>query len=77
VPQLIGEPAVRGFYRAELDRLSTGFKGYERVAEFTLIPEEFTADNGLLTPSLKVKRAAVAQRYRGHLEALYAEPAAA
>ena len=77
IPQLIGEPAVRGFYRAELDRLSTGFKGFERVVEFSLVPEEFTADNGLLTPSLKVKRAAVAQRFRGQLDALYAEPAAA
>jgi long-chain acyl-CoA synthetase len=46
-----------------------------------LIAEDFTCENGLLTPTLKLKRDAVVKRYQAKLDALYAEeeraPAAA
>jgi long-chain acyl-CoA synthetase len=39
-----------------------------------LVIEDFTVENGLLTPTLKVKRRAVEQRHADRIEALYAEP---
>ncbi|HEY0713347.1 MAG TPA: AMP-binding protein, partial [Polyangia bacterium] len=59
--------------RAEIDRLSTPFRSYEKVAAFRLINEDFSIANGLLTPSLKVKRAAVTARYAELIAALYEE----
>ncbi|MEE1927069.1 AMP-dependent synthetase/ligase [Streptomyces sp. TRM 70351] len=43
----------------------------ESIRAFRLVEGEFTEDNGLLTPSLKVKRHAVAQAYQAEIEALY------
>jgi long-chain acyl-CoA synthetase len=66
------DPAVRELLGAELERLSAGFKGYERPRAFALAAEDFTTANGLLTPTLKLKRAAVLERYRAQIDALYA-----
>jgi long-chain acyl-CoA synthetase len=65
------DPQVRELIGAELERLSAGFKGYERPRGFALIGEDFTTANGLLTPTFKLRRAAVLERYRAEIEALY------
>lgn len=43
----------------------------ESIREFRLVAGEFTEENGLLTPSLKVRRHAVAEAYEAEIEALY------
>ena len=43
----------------------------ESIRAFTLIEGEFTEENGLLTPSLKVKRRAAQEAYAKEIEALY------
>ncbi len=76
---LTKDERVRGLIRAELDKLSAPFKGFERPREFVLVTEDFTPDNGFLTPTLKLKRREVVRRYGKLLEDLYvrAQPAAA
>ena len=69
---LLAEPQVRDLFQAELDAHSAHIKGYERVRDFALEPEEFTPENGMLTPSLKIKRRAVVARYGDDIEAMYA-----
>ncbi|MEV4558666.1 long-chain fatty acid--CoA ligase [Kitasatospora sp. NPDC049285] len=44
----------------------------ESVRAFRLLPREFSLEDGLLTPSLKIRRAAVAERYAADIEELYA-----
>jgi long-chain acyl-CoA synthetase len=70
---LIASPRARDKLRAELDRLSTDCKGYERIKNFVLILEDFTQENDMLTPSLKLKRRNVVDRWRRELEHLYRE----
>ena len=65
------DPEVGELIRSELESHSAGFKGYERPRRFALALEDFTTANGLLTPTLKLKRRAVLERYRAELEALY------
>jgi len=45
---------------------------FEQVRKFTLLDHEFTQQDGQLTPSLKVKRRGVCERYWSLLEAMYA-----
>jgi long-chain acyl-CoA synthetase len=66
-----GDARVRELIRSELDRLSRDLKGYERIEKFLLTNEDFTTENGMLTPSLKLKRRVVLERYRAALEGLY------
>jgi long-chain acyl-CoA synthetase len=68
---LLHDARVLDLYRGELDAHSAQIKGYERVRAFALEPEEFTPENGMLTPSLKIKRRAVVARYGDDIEALY------
>jgi len=63
--------AVRGAMEAELDRLQASIASYERVRRFTILPEPFTIENGMLTPTLKIRRKVVEERYRDVIEAMY------
>jgi len=71
VEQLLKEDQVIELVQRELNRQSGPIKGYERVRGFVLSEEEFTPENGMLTPSLKVKRRAVLAKYQDQIEALY------
>jgi long-chain acyl-CoA synthetase len=68
---LLASPDVRDLFRHEIDRTQEAIKGYERVRDFVLAGDEWTPENGMLTPSLKVKRRAVMEKYGDRLEALY------
>ena len=76
---LLRQPTVIGKVAAEIQELSRGFRGYERIAAFSLLAEGFTQQNGMLTPSLKLKRRAIVARWREELDRLHAQadPAAA
>jgi long-chain acyl-CoA synthetase len=63
---------VKALFEAELANYSKPFKGYERVRQFALITEEFTPENGMLTPSLKLKRRKVLDKYTELLDSLWA-----
>lgn len=47
------------------------FPGYARIRRIALLPEPWSIENGLLTPTLKIKRAQVLQRYAPEYAALY------
>ncbi|MBK8099599.1 MAG: AMP-binding protein [Planctomycetes bacterium] len=66
--------AVRDLLRAELDRLvrrETGFRPCDKVTAFAVLAEPLTAENGLLTQTLKVRRHVVAERYRPIIASLF------
>jgi long-chain acyl-CoA synthetase len=67
---------VRQMIDLELDRLQRGLASYERVRRFTLLPDAFTVENNLLTPTLKIKRKEVERRYADTINAMYASTAA-
>ena len=60
---------------SDLERLSSSFRSDEVPRRVHLISEDFTIESGLLTPSLKLNRREVEQRYAAALAALYAEAA--
>ena len=68
---LCNNPQLKARVREELEKYSVEFKGYEKVENFILVPEEFTTDNDMMTPSLKVKRRNVMKKYGDALAALY------
>ena len=54
-----------------LEKLNKSLSLVEKVKKFKLINEEFTIDNGMLTPTLKLKRKKILDKYIEHLEKLY------
>jgi long-chain acyl-CoA synthetase len=69
--ELVNSPAAQALYRARLDELSQELAPYEQVKAFTLLAAPFAQETGELTPSLKVKRRAVAEKYAAEIEAMY------
>ena len=68
---LDADPNVRALIADELARHSQEFRGYERPRDFVLSVVPFSVENGLLTPTLKVKRREVLARFGAALEGLY------
>ena len=49
----------------------------QTIKKFTIVPKEFSIDGGELTPTMKVKRKVVNEKYKKEIEAMYVEPAEA
>ena len=62
---------TRQLVRDQLDEHSKSFKGYERPRNFALVADEFTVDNGMLTPKMSVKRRKVMDEYGDLIEGLF------
>ena len=64
--------------RAEIEKaiqaLNAGLAPYETIKAFALLPADFTEASGELTPSMKVKRKVVIDKYRAAIEELYKTP---
>jgi long-chain acyl-CoA synthetase len=68
---LVAHPAIQTFYQQRVDDLSQELTPYERVKAFTLLPAPLAQETGELTPSLKVKRRVVAEKFAPQIEAMY------
>lgn len=62
---------VRSVLREHLDKYSGDFKQFEKIKQFKVITEEFTVENGLLTPKMSVKRRKVIEKHQADLDGLY------
>ncbi len=65
------DPKVKQLLQGELEKYSKDFKGFERPKNFAVITEDFSTENGMLTPTLKLKRRNVLERYGDLIEGLY------
>jgi long-chain acyl-CoA synthetase len=54
-----------------VEEKNTQLQSYAKIKRFAILPSDFTQEGGELTPTLKVKRKVVAEKYREALEALY------
>ena len=73
---LVKDDKVRSLLKQEIEKYGAAFKGFESIQDFALVAEDFTTDNGMLTPSLKLKRRKVVEVHGPAIEALYTKRAA-
>ena len=69
--ELLKHQSVHDMREARLEKLQKGLAPYEKIKRFTLLPHEFTMDNGELTNTLKIKRRVINSRYADLIEAMY------
>ena len=70
--EMIQNEEVKKRYDKEVKKLNEGLGEVERVKKYQLIADEWTIGNGMLTPTLKVKRKVVMQRYGEQIDKLFA-----
>lgn len=69
--KLADDPAFRDWIGQAVERANRQLSNIERVRRFLVSPEEFTTDNEMLTPSMKVRRHIIKSKYGADLEGLY------
>lgn len=69
--EIANHPKLREIIASELQIASRDFRGYERPQKFAIILDEFSIENGLLTPALKIKRRQVEELYADTIAELY------
>ena len=70
--QLAANPDVKAAIEAHVEKINQNFARVEQVKKIAILPHDLSQESGELTPTLKVKRAVVAQKHEGEIEQLYA-----
>ena len=71
--EVIREKKVVDRYRKEVDNYNKHFGDFEKIKRFELVDREWTIDDGEITPSLKIRRKIIAERYKDLIEGMFAE----
>jgi long-chain acyl-CoA synthetase len=74
---LCRRPEIVGLIQGEIDKVNKLFARVEQVKKFRLLETKLTAEDEELTPTMKLKRKLVNEKYKGLIESMYAERAAA
>jgi len=69
--QLVADPAVQQLFQEQLDQLNAELPGFSQIKKVSLLEQEFSQEAGELTPTMKVKRFAIARKYRDVIDAMY------
>ena len=67
----VHDPDARALLQAAVDTVNHDLAQFERIKKFVLFTEDLTIANGLLTPTMKVKRRVFEGRYRAEIEGMY------
>ncbi len=71
--ELFTNPAITDALRARVEGLTSKLASHEQIKDLRVLLEEFSMDNGLLTPTLKVKRKEVEQRFGQLIDDMYSK----
>ena len=69
---LVHDQRVTALIDAGIDALNKRLGSWEAIKRFTLLPRAFTEEAGEITPTLKIKRKVIAQRYASQIDSMYA-----
>jgi len=67
----VGRPEVLAHYQALVDELSDDLAKFERIKRIKLLAKEFSIEAGELTPTMKVKRRVIEQKYKNLIDEIY------
>jgi long-chain acyl-CoA synthetase len=73
VSTFVEEPAVKAEIKRIIDEANEHVSRVEQIKQYHVVPDEWTPDSGEITPSLKLKRRVVLEKYADEIEAMYAE----
>jgi long-chain acyl-CoA synthetase len=71
--QIAEQPGMRELIQQHIDSINENFARVEQIKKFAILPEDLSQEGGELTPTMKVKRAAVTSKHADAIEQLYAD----
>lgn len=75
--ELIADPRVQALYEGIVEGINQNLARFEKLKRVMLVADEFTIDNGVLTPTMKLRRRVIEERYKKQIDELYAQAEAA
>lgn len=69
--EMVDNLNVKSLIKSEIDKYNKELSKAENVMRFEILADEWTQDNGLLTPTLKVKRSKISKKYAGLIQAMF------
>ena len=69
--ELAAHPRVHELIELEIERCNKNLASYESIKRFEIVPKDFSIEGGELTPTMKIKRKVVVDKYKNEIEALY------
>lgn len=73
--ELIKNPKIISLTQKMIDEINRQLASYEAIKKFVILPHDFTVESGELTPSLKIRRSFINQRYKAALDSMYGDSA--
>ena len=70
--ELVSDPKVQALYEGIVESINGNLARFEKLKRVLLVADEFTPDNGVLTPTMKLRRRVVEERYKKQIDELYA-----
>jgi len=71
-PELVERPEIRDLAMSEIERCTSDFAPFEKIRKIAFVDGQFSIEGGELTPTLKVRRSAIEQKYAALIQQLYA-----
>ena len=71
--ELVRNPKIVSFVLAEIDKVTAQLSSYERIKKIVVLDRDFEIGQGEITPSLKVRRNIVQDKYKALIDSLYTE----
>ncbi|HMK02909.1 MAG TPA: long-chain fatty acid--CoA ligase, partial [Ferruginibacter sp.] len=71
IEDAIHNPKVLDLYKELIDSFNKFFNHVEQIKKFELLPNEWTIDSGELTPTLKLKRKVIMEKYKAAFDRIY------
>ena len=71
--ELIGHPEIVQFYHERIETNQKDLAGFEKIKKFKLMAKPFTQEDGEMTPTMKLKRKVINEKYRNIIDGIYRE----
>jgi long-chain acyl-CoA synthetase len=69
---MLQKPEILDKFQKEIDQLNKYFGKWEQIKKFKVLPTQWTVDTGELTPTMKLKRRVIQEKFAKEIESLYA-----
>ena len=71
--ELIANPKVQALFDGIIEATNQNLARFEKLKKVLLVPEEFSPANGAMTPTMKLRRRVIEDRYRQQIDEMYAK----
>ena len=68
---LVKDPKIQAQYESLVKKVNEGLQHHETIKKVGVVPDEWNIESGELTPSMKLKRRVILEKYKGNIDAMY------